>query len=286
MRCQFRGQIRHIIVDASQPRLKKRLISWLNQLPPICGLEVHGSLGSFREDFNFAFRSVKTKYAISFFADHVLETQSDDFLSDCALALEMNPDVYQIHFAGPYTEWTVERKLLHDSGFKNYVRTHNPFRMSFYPWFRIDEDRLWYGGRLLYSKGIPRPGNPLQRRVIVPSKIALWVSPPAPEKESIASQATFIAGGGAKHLALAFNGAPCFYNMDIFNKYLPIPDKARGPVADLGELYFYRETNIDRMYGVGWLNAQTFFWHDDYGWSLRDETSRSLFREIMLRKQV
>jgi hypothetical protein len=274
------------VVDASKPRLKRQLGSWLSRLPPLCGLEIRDTLGSFREDFNHDFGSVKTKYAIFFLADHVLETQSDDFLSDCALALEMNQDVYQIHLAGPYAEWTVERKLLFDSGFRNYVQSHNPFRIPFYPWFRIDEDRLWYGGRLLYSKGIPKPGNPLQRRVIVPSRIALWVSPPAHQKEDVVSQATFIAGGGAKHLALAFNGAPCFYNMDIFKNYLPIPENVRGSVADVGELYFYRETDLDRTYGVGWLNAQSFFWHDDYGWSLTNETSRSLFREIMLRKLV
>jgi len=249
-------------------------------------VEIHDSLGSFREDFNYAFGSVDTKYAIFFLADHILEAQSDDFLSDCALALESSPDVYQVHLAGPYTEWTVERKLLHDLGFKRYVQSHNPFRIPFYPWFRIDEGRLWYGGKLLYSKGIPRPGNPLERRIITPSRVTLWVSPPATQTEDIVSQATFIAGGGAKHLALAFNGAPSFYNMDIFKKYLPIPKKVQGSVADVGELYFYRHTDLDRSYGVGWLNAQTFFWHDDYGWSLRDETSRMLFREIMLRKQV
>ena len=286
MRCQFRGSMRHIVVDASSARLQKTFFSYLNELPEICGLELHNTLGSWRDDFNFAFVSVTTKYAVFFLPDHILEVQSEDFLSDCALSLDKNPDVYQIHLSGPYAEWSVEKKLLSDEGFQSYVRSHNPFRIPFYPWFRINDDQLWYGGRLLYSKGLPRPGNPLVRRVVEPRRISLWVSQPVTEREPTRSQASFIADGGMKHLALGFNGAPCFYNMEIFRSYLPIPDSVRGLPAEVGELYFYRHTDIDQRHATAWLNAQTFFWHNDYGWTLIDETSRALFREILMRKEL
>jgi hypothetical protein len=74
--------------------------------------------------------------------------------------------------------------------------------------------------------------------------------------------------------------------MDIFREYLPIPESVAGSPADIGELYFYRQTDIDRRYAIGWLNAQTFFWHNDYGWGLKDETSRTLFREILMHKEL
>lgn len=286
MRSQFRGSMHHIIVDASEPQLQKRLFRHLAELPEICGLELHGTFGSWREDFNFAFSSVRTKYTVFFLPDHILEVQSEDFLFHCALSLDKNPDVYQVHLGGPYTEWSVEAKLLGDEGFQSYIRSHNPFRIPFYPWFRIDDDHLWYGGRLLYSKGLPRPGNPLVRRIVEPDKITLWVSPPITERGPIHSQASFIADGGMKHLALGFNGAPCFYNMEIFKRYLPIPENVSGSPAEVGELYFYRHTDIDQRYATAWLSAQTFFWHNDYGWSLMDEASRALFREIMMRKEL
>ncbi len=286
MRCQFQGSMRHIIVDASKNRLQTDFFNHLAELPEICGLELHNTFGSWREDFNFAFDSLTTKYAVFFLPDHVLEVQGEDFLTQCALSLDKNPDVYQIHLSGPYTEWSVEVELLGNEGFQTYVRSHNPFRVPFYPWFRINEDHLWYGGRLLYSKGLPRPGNPLIRRVVEPGRISLWVSPPIRAREPIHSQAPFIADGGVKHLALGFNGAPCFYNMEIFRNYLPLPENLTGSPAEVGELYFYRYTDIDQRYAVAWLNAQTFFWHNDYGWGLTDETSRSLFREILMRKEL
>jgi hypothetical protein len=286
MRCQFRGQMRHIIVDASPLRLKNALFRSLAELPEICGLEFHDTLGSWRDDFNLAFGSVATKYAVFFLPDHIMEVQSGDFLSDCAISLDKNADVYQIHLAGPYAEWTVEPRLLRDEGFRSYVRSHNPFRNPFYPWFRIDDDHLWYGGRLLYSKGLPRPGNPLVRRVVEQGRTTLWVSPPVTEREPIRSQAPFVAEGGLKHLALGFNGAPSFYNMDLFRQFLPIPHNVTGSPADIGELYFYRHTDVDQRYATAWLNAQTFFWHDDSGWGLADETSRAMFREILMRKEL
>jgi hypothetical protein len=278
--------MRHIIVDASLLGVKTAFFKSLAELPEICGLELRDTLGSWREDFNFAFASARTKYVVLFLPDHILEVQSEDFLSDCAMSLDLNPDVYQIHLAGPYSEWTVEPTLLRDNGFQSYVRSHNPFRIPFYPWFRIGDDQLWYGGRLLYSKGLPRPGNPLLRRVVEPERVTLWVSPPVTEREPIRSQAPFIAAGGLKHLALGFNGAPSFYNMDLFRQFLPVPDNVTGSPADIGELYFYRHTDIDARYATAWLNAQAFFWHDDYGWRLADETSRALFREILMRKQL
>jgi hypothetical protein len=285
-RCQFRGQMRHIIVDASANELKRLFKRHLIGLPEIAGLEIHDGLGSWARDFNLAFGLVRTKYVLFFLPDHILEVQSDDFLSECAAALERHPDIYQIHLGGPYAEWSVEPKLLNDEGFRAYVLEHNPFRVPFYPWFRIDEDHLWYGGRLLYSKGIPSPGNPLERRVIRTNSSSLWVSAPNPLGEPIRTQASFIAGGGAKHLALGFNGAPCFYNFERFREYLPLPEDLSGKPAELGELYFYRKTDIDQKYATAWLNAQSFFWHRDYGWSLTNESDRALFREVMMRKEL
>jgi hypothetical protein len=286
MRCQFRGTMRHIIVDASNHRLQVSFFNKLKELPEICGLELHNTQGSFREDYNFGFTSIRTKYAIFFLPDHVLEVQAEDFLTQCAVSLDKNPDVYQIHLSGPYSEWSVETELLSNEGFQSYTRLHNPFRIPFYPWFRVNEDELWYGGRLLYSKGLPRPGNPLVRRVVEPGRISLWVSLPISKKEPIHSQAPFIGEGGTKHLALGFNGAPCFFNMEIFKNYLPIPHDVTGLPAEIDELYFYRHTDLDQRYSVAWLNAQTFFWHNDYGWALTDEISRSLFREILMRKEL
>ncbi len=281
MRCQYRGTMRHILVDASPPKLSREFEESIAALRSSCAIEIHPSHGSIVEDYNFGFSLIDTRYALFFFPDHVLEIQPDDFLSDCALSLERNPDVYQVHLSGPYTEWTVEKKLLSDVTFKEYIAEHNPHRLPYYPWLRLDDDHLWYGGRMLYLKGIPGPGNPLVRRVVDPGRVTLWVSPSQPPGTPIRSQGRFIQGGGVKHLALAFNGAPSFYNMELFRPYLPAPTSG-GSMASIGELYFYRDTDLDQKYGIGWLNAQTFFWHRDYGWSLEDEQSRMLFREILL----
>lgn len=286
LRCQFTGTMRHIIVDATAPAESARFRALLSGLPSACGIEWRESAGTFGRDFNAAFGLVNTKYALLFLPDHVLEVQHEDFISDGIHALDMNPDVYQVHLSGPYTEWTVEREILADPLFVSYVREHNPFRVPYYPWFRIDRDHLWYGGRLLHSKGVPAPGNPLVRREVSPGKTTLWVSEPLPTKTAIRSQAQFIATGGYKHLAFGFNGAPCLHSMEILRNYLPIPESVLGNPADVGELYFYRHTDIDAEYATAWLNAQTFFWHWHYGWGLTAETDRALFREILMRKEL
>ncbi len=43
--------------------------------------------------------------------------------------------------------------------FQSYYRSRNPNHIPFYPWFRVDEDRLWFGGRILYSKGFKNSGR-------------------------------------------------------------------------------------------------------------------------------
>src|SRR5258708_12497207 len=126
---------------------------------------------------------------------------------------------------------------------------------------------------MVYLKGIPGPGNPLVRRVVDPGRVTLWVSPSQPPGTPIRSQGRFIQGGGVKHLALAFNGAPSFYNMELFRPYLPAPTSG-GSMASIGELYFYRDTDLDQKNGIGWLNAQTSSSHPDYACTLKpDQTT-------------
>lgn len=286
LRSQYRRRLRHLVIVAAATELIAKLEVALLPLMSVASLELTLSKGSFRDDFNWLFSQVQTPFALLFLSDHVLESHGEDFLSTCVHALKLNVDIYQIHLSGPYCEWSVQASLRADIGFQEYLRSCNPFAVPFYPWFRVSDDELWWGGRLLWTRRMPGPGNGLRRRVVVENEATLWVSPPIGEKSHTQSHVSFSMGGGFKHLAFGFNGAPCLYNMDIFNKYLPIPAEVVGCAAEIGELYFYRQTDIDARYATAWLNAQTFFWHDDYGWGLRSEAERALFREIMLRKQL
>jgi len=242
-------------VDDSEGHLRDQLLGLLyelvHQYTPSIKIVTVIDNGSIYNAVNRVWSLVNDPYIISLNSDFA--TIQDIPLDAMLKAMEMYPDVYLINLK--------TRRLF------GYNDAKDELRRKFPMWrhLRDDVQETWY---FLDEKGrlfsIPATLFPLQRKCqihpyywgveLVPRPIdenhTLW-TPKFPSKLML-----------VQPTCTHFIGGSVIYRTDIIKRYLPLPKRYqdKGP-AYCKEVYFWRDTDIDAKYYVGWLNLQVFIVH-------------------------
>jgi hypothetical protein len=207
--------------------------------------------GSIYDAVNNVWNLIKDQYVISLNSDFA--TIKDIPLGAMLKSMDMYPDVYLINLK--------TRRLFGYNDSKGLLRSQFPM------WQHLSDDaqETWYcrdeRGRIL---SVPKTLLPLQKGgrlslyywgiELVPRPVdeenTLW-TPRFPSKLLL-----------VQPTCTHFIGGSVVYRTEVIKKYLPLPKRYKDKEpAQCKEVYFWRHTDIDAKYYVGWLNLQVFIVH-------------------------
>jgi len=233
-----------------QNSLRDTLFNLIEKTCPKVELVEITDNGNIYNAVNRTWKAIDTEYVISFNSDHrLIQTLP---LAAIKKAFEKYPYIYSMILTTRsfgYTHPLVKKEI---KKLRPYYGDFKDDEMT--TWFYFDEvERKIYSlPYKLYLKQkagvlpIEALGNEL-RPLIIDEENNFWITKLPPR---------FLKGYYTNHEA--FTGNPAILRTAIVKKYLPLPKRyeKEGP-AECQEMYF-RRTDIDCKYHIGYLNLQAF----------------------------
>jgi len=248
--------IRHFyfVDDSKEPyqtQLTNLLHALVNRHCPSAEIVMVIDNGSIYNAVNNVWSSITDPYVISLNSDFA--TIYDISLDAVLKAMDMYPDVYLINLK--------TRRLFGYNDAKDLLRRQFPM------WQHLPDDvqETWYcrdeRGRVL---SVPETLLPLQKRWRLP--LHYWgvelVPRPVDEENTLWTPRFPSKLLLVQPTCTHFTGGSVIYRTEVIKKYLPLPKKYKDKEpAQCKEVYFWRHTDIDAKYYVGWLNLQVFIVH-------------------------
>jgi len=246
---------RFYFVDDSEKEYQRQLVQLLHTLiskySPSTEIVMVTENGSIYNAVNNVWRLIEESYVISLNSDFA--TIQDIPLGAMLKAMEMYPDVYLLNLK--------TRRLFGYNDAKDLLRRQFPM------WQHLTDDvqETWYcrdgQGRVL---SVPATLLSLQRTGRLPKYYWGVELIPRPVDEN---NTLWTPKFPSKLLLIQptcthFTGGSVIYRTEVIKRYLPLPKgyQNKGP-AECKEVYFWRHTDIDARYYVGWLNLQVFIVH-------------------------